>query len=48
MFIEKILTLTADQFKGDAKTNKGNHKHALSTHIDYKKRIKLVRNETNV
>ena len=38
----------ADQLKGEAKTIKGYQKHAKSTDIDYKKRIKLSWNETKI
>ena len=38
----------ANQLQGDAKTTKGNRKHAQSTYNDCKKRIKLSKNEMNV
>ncbi len=48
MFNKRIVTKMADQLIEEAKTINCNEKHAYSTHIDYKKRIKLFRNELKV
>ena len=48
MFNEQILILTANQLKKHAKKSKDNQKHAQSTYNDYKRTIKLSKNETKV
>ena len=48
MFNKRIVTSEANDLEGDFKTFKDNKKNAQSTTNDYKKRIKLSRNETKV